>query len=363
MNPVQQALGFVRPAVRRMSGYVPGLQPRPGQRLVKLNTNENPYPPSTRVLQALREATEAAVRLYPPPEADPLRERAAALYGVTPSQVMCGNGSDEILALLMRAFVDEGERVAFFEPSYSLYPVLAEISRARTVTVPLPRMGRMEEMADLPVPSPRAKLFLLTTPNAPYGAVFPTAWIGRLLESFTGIVVADEAYVDFAGESSLPLLAAHPRLLITRTLSKAYSLAGMRVGLLFGHEELIRQMAKVRDSYNVGRYAQIAACAALEDQEYFRRTRNMVVATRGRFSAGLAARGFSVLPSGANFVFAVPPSGVGAKKVCEGLLERGFLVRYFSHPVIADGLRISIGTDEQMDALLNALEETCHGDE
>ena len=216
-------------------------------------------------------------------------------------------------------------------------------------------------MADIPVPSPKAKMFLLTTPNSPYGVGFPTAWVARLLDRFKGIVVADEAYVDFAGESCLPLLASHPRLVIARTLSKAYSLAGMRAGLAFAHEELIREMMKVKDSYNVSRLAQVAACAALEDQEYFRTIRDRIIATRERFSNTLASRGFTVLPSQANFVFAVPPRGLAAGTLYEGLLSRGFLVRHWKTGIVSDGLRISIGTDGEMDALVRATEEVIRG--
>jgi histidinol-phosphate aminotransferase len=363
MKSVDEALGFVRRAIRGMDGYVPGLQPGPGQKLVKLNTNENPYAPSTRVLEALHAATESSVRLYPNPDAAPLRESAAAVYGLKPSQVICGNGSDEILAILMRTFVGEGETVAFFEPSYSLYPVLARIGQTRTLTVPLPRVSRSSEMADIPVPSLRAKMFLLTTPNSPYGVAFPTAWVQRLLERFKGIVVADEAYVDFAEESSLPLLAGHPRLVIARTLSKAYSLAGMRAGLAFAHEDLVREMMKVKDSYNVSRLSQVAACAALEDQECFKAMRDRIVATRERFSQALASRGFTVLPSQANFLFAVPPAGMPAGQLYEGLLSRGFLVRHWKKGIVSDGLRISIGTDADMDGLVRAMEEVTRGNQ
>jgi histidinol-phosphate aminotransferase len=361
MNEVEKALGLVRKAVRNMDGYVPGLQPEPGQRLVKLNTNENPHPPSPRVLAALREASEGTVRLYPSPDAALLRERAGALYGITPAQVMCGNGSDEILAMLMRTFISERDAIAYFAPSYSLYPVLARIAQARTVEIPLPRVQKNEDMADIPVPSPKARMFFLTMPNSPYGVSFPTAWVARLLERFDGIVVADEAYVDYAPESSLPLLAASPRLVIVRTLSKAYSLAGMRAGLVFAHESLIREMMKVKDSYNVSGFAQIAACAALEDQEHFRRTRDMVLSTRGRFSARLTERGFRVLPSQANFVFAIPPAGIDAGRLFEALLARGFLVRHWKTPPVSDGLRISIGTDADMDSLARVIEEECSG--
>ncbi|HET6451736.1 MAG TPA: histidinol-phosphate transaminase [Spirochaetia bacterium] len=357
MKAEQEALAFVRGAVRRMDGYVPGLQPGPGQALIKLNSNENPYPPSPRVIEALHAAVSESLRLYPNPDSTPLREQAARLYGLAPSQVLCGNGSDEILALLMRTFVAEGDTVAWFQPSYSLYPVLAEISRARVRTVPMPRVAQQAEMASLPVPSPRAKMFFLTTPNAPYGPAFPTAWVDQLLKRFRGIVVTDEAYVDFSDESTLPLLAANPRLIIVRTLSKAYSLAGMRAGLAFAHESLIQEIAKVKDSYNVSRMAQVAACAALEDQEYFRSCREKLVATRERFSQALRARGFTVLPSSTNFIFAVPPAGQDAGTLYEKLLARGYLVRHWKTGIVSDGLRISIGTDQQMDGLTAALQE------
>ena len=361
MSHVDKALGFVRPAVRKMDGYVPGLQPKPGQHLVKLNTNENPFPPSPRVLAALRDATEGTMRLYPSPAADALRERAAALYGIGPSQVLCGNGSDEILSMLMRTFVNERDAIAYFSPSYSLYPVLASLANARTAAITLPRPDKDADMAGLAVPSPKARIFFLSSPNSPYGVGFPTAWVARLLERFSGIVVADEAYVDFAAESSLPLLAGSPRLIVVRTLSKAYSLAGMRVGFAFAHDVIIREMMKTKDSYNVSGLAQVAACAALDDQGYFRKTRDAILDTRTRFTASLVERGFRVLPSRANFIFAVPPAGIEAGRLYEALLGRGFLVRHWKTGPVSDGLRISIGADSDMDALLGAIGEECHG--
>ena len=361
MNAIDGALRWVRQAVRGMDGYVPGLQPGPDQRIVKLNTNENPYPPSPRVLEALQKASNETVRLYPNPDAAPLRERAAATYGLHPDQVLCGNGSDEILSMLMRAFVDTGDMIACFQPSYSLYPVLASIAGARTLELPLQRVTRGEEVAAIPVPAAKAKVFFLTSPNSPYGVVFPTEWIARLVNGFSGIVVTDEAYVDFADQSSLPLLADNPRLVIVRTLSKAYSLAGMRAGLAFAHPLLIREMMKVKDSYNVSRLAQVAACEALADQRYFCKTRDMILATRARFSRLLDGAGFTVLPSAANFVFAVPPAGLTARALYDTLLARGFLVRHLRAPAVADGLRISIGTDAEMDALANVMKEETSG--
>lgn len=337
-----------------MSAYVPGLQPGPGERrIIKLNTNENPYPPSPRALRALRAAADRRLRLYPDPACRAFREQVAAVYGLDPSQVVAGNGSDELLAIVMRTFVDEGGTVAYFTPSYSLYPVLAAGAKAKVVEVPLPR-----DATGLPVPRVRAGVFFLTTPNAPYGTGFPTAWIEALLASFPGIVVADEAYADFADETSLPLLARHPRLVIVRTLSKSHSLAGLRVGFAFAHRDIAAEMAKVKDSYNLDRPAQAAAAAALADQDRFRRNRDRIRATRARFSARLAALGFAVPPSQANFVFAaVGPGMPAARELYAGLLERGFLVRFFDRPGLDDGLRISIGTDAQMDTLARTLGE------
>jgi histidinol-phosphate aminotransferase len=361
MKGLDEALALVRGTVRAMKGYVPGLQPGPGERLVKLNTNENPYPPSPRVIEALKAAADGTLRLYPSPDAAALRAEVATACGLQPSQVLCGNGSDEILALIMKAFIDEGDTISYFVPSYSLYPVLAVMSRARTVEIPLPRMIREADLAGLAVPSPRAKLFFLTTPNSPYGYSFPASWVGQLLEGFRGIVVADEAYVDFADESSLPLLASNPRLVIARSLSKSSSLAGMRVGFALAHEAMIAEMSKVKDSYNVSRLAQVAACAAFADREYARATRERIVATRARLTEELSRLGFTVLPSRANFIFAVPPAPRAARALYEKLLARGFLVRHFDSAPISDGLRMSVGSDTETDSLLAAVREEMNG--
>jgi histidinol-phosphate aminotransferase len=357
---LNKALGMVRPAVRETPGYVPGLQPSAGMRVVKLNTNENPYPPSPKVIEAVTRAVGESLRLYPSPKGDALREEAARLYGLSPSQILCGNGSDEILGLIMRTFIGEGDTVAFFRPSYSLYPVLATLTKARTTVIDLPRVSSTDEVSRIPIPAPGAKLFFLSTPNSPYGFGFPTSWIAGLLSRFKGVVVADEAYVDFAPENSLPLLAENPRLIIVRTFSKTYSLAGARLGFAFAHKRLIEEMMKLKDSYNVSRLAQAAGAAALADQEYLARTRDLIIATRARFSKNLREMGFSVVPSDSNFVFSVPPSGVEAGALFERLFEKGFLVRHFKNPEIKDGLRISIGTDGDMDALADALGELIH---
>ena len=240
---------------------------------------------------------------------------------------------------------------------------MAAMARARCLTVPLPRLTRGDEIRDLAVPSVRAKVFFLTSPNSPYGCLFPTDWIARLLSSFRGIVVADEAYVDFADESSLPLLAGNPRLLVVRTLSKSSSLAGMRVGFLLAHGAMIAEVMKVKDSYNVSRLAQVAGSAALADGGYARATRDRIVATRARLTGSLAALGFTVLPSQANFIFAVPPGGRDARPLYDALVRQGFLVRHFASDGLSDGLRISIGTEEEIDSLLETIRGETHGGE
>jgi histidinol-phosphate aminotransferase len=239
--------------------------------------------------------------------------------------------------------------------------VLAGIAAAKTIEVPLARPAGRAAIDAVPVPCPDAKVFFLTTPNSPYGFAFPTAWIARLLAAFPGIVVADEAYVDFARESALPLLAESPRLVVVRSLSKAYSLAGMRIGLALAHPAVVAEMDKVKDSYNVSRLAQAAASAALADEAYLRETRDAVLEIRQSLVKQLGEMGFAVLPSDANFVFAVPPAGIAARVLYDGLLARGFLVRHFGTSELADGLRISIGTREEMAALAGAAGEIIHG--
>ncbi len=346
MNPV----AFVRESIRKMAGYVPGWQPGPDETFIKLNTNENPYPPSHRVVDAIMAALNDDLRLYPSPDSRQLRKQAAELYGVDPAQVVCGNGSDEVLAILMRTFVDQGDTVAYFDPSYSLYPVLSEISSAREIRVDLPRV-----LSGVSPPDPPAKVFFLTTPNAPYGFRFPNEWIAEFLQNFQGIVVADEAYVDFARESSLSLLAEFPNLIVVRSLSKSYALAGMRVGLAVASVEIIAEMAKVRDSYNLNRLSQAAAVAALADQPHVRAQISRIIATREWLVERLRTLGFTVLPSETNFVFVVPPAKMAAADLYQHLFERGILVRYFSSPRLADGLRISIGTEDEMGIFVDTI--------
>lgn len=349
-----------------MHAYVPGEQPKI-QGLIKLNTNENPYPPSPRVLAAVREAIDDRLRLYPNPTAQPLRDALAKLHGCSPAQVFVGNGSDECLALAVRAFVEPRsasgrarprgrDLVQYFTPSYSLYPVLAEAHGARQNAVPL------DADFDMPtVPALRrgarwrfdAALTLVTTPNAPSGRGYATRALAALCRAHRGVVVLDEAYVDFANEHAMALALRYPHVLVARTFSKSYSLCFQRVGYLVGHPRLIAALDTIRDSYNVNGLGQIAAAATLRDLPYYRRNVRTIVRTRARLTRELTTLGFSVLPSQTNFVLAKPPRWP-AQTWLQKLRERRILVRWFRSPDVRAYLRITIGTDAEAEKLLAA---------
>jgi histidinol-phosphate aminotransferase len=348
-----------------MQAYVPGEQPAI-KGLIKLNTNENPYPPSPRVLRTIRAAVDGRLRLYPNPAAQPLREKLARLHGCPPDQIFVGNGSDECLALAVRAFVepvrpraarvDPRTLVQYFTPGYSLYPVLADAHGAVKRPVPLrPDFG-------LPTPGELrrqsvwrfdAALSLVTTPNAPSGRGYPTRELDRLCRAQRGIVLLDEAYVDFAGEHALSLALTRPHVLVARTFSKGYSLCALRVGYVVGHRALIAALDTIRDSYNVNGLGQVAALATLDDLSYYRANVRRIARTRARLTRALTSLGFDVLPSEANFVLARPPK-YSARRWLTRLREHRILVRWFSAPEVRDYLRITVGTEEEAAALLKA---------
>jgi histidinol-phosphate aminotransferase len=349
-------MSCLRPNIERMHAYVPGEQPKvPG--LIKLNTNENPYPPSPKVAAALRDAIGdgSALRLYPDPVASALQTKIAALYGFKPEQVLVANGSDEVLTLALRAFVGESQRVTYAMPSYSLYPVLADIQGAKKL--------ELEMNPDFTLPErlfrERAPLKLVTSPNAPSGVAVPTKTLDRLCAASRGIVLIDEAYVDFADDNALRLVKEHRNALVARTLSKSYSLAGMRVGFAIGHKALIEGLMKAKDSYNVNRLSQVAALAALGDRAHFEANVRHMKVTRERLRDALRALGFDVLPSATNFLFAKPPAAMTAKMFYEALRARNILVRWWSDPRVSGRVRISIGTDAETDKLLAATREIC----
>jgi histidinol-phosphate aminotransferase len=338
-----------------MAGYVPGYQPPDIAAWIKLNTNENSYPPSPKVVDAiLKELGSDGTRLhtYPSASSSLLREVAGELYGFDPSWIIMANGSDEVLNNLIRAFAAEGEEIGYVHPSYSYYSTLAEIQGAKVRTFGLTDGFRIAGFPE----RYEGKIFFLTTPNAPLGPAFPVEYIGELAERCAGMLVLDETYADFAEFNALELLRKYDNLVVTRSLSKSYALAGMRLGLAIARPEVIAALDKIRDHYNLDRLAQAACVAALRDQDYLRECCARIRETREWFSAGLRAIGYEVIPSQGNYVFATPPDRNG-KRVYDGLYERKILVRHFSDPLLAHGMRISIGTQAEMERTLSVLQE------
>ena len=359
MSPSDLAL----PHVGKLHAYTPGLQPSESG-WVKLNTNECPYAPSPRVAEALRrEIGEdgAALRLYPNPASAPLRAAVARLHGVAPDNVCIGNGSDDILNLLVRAFCGGDSAAGYTFPSYSLYPVLVGMQDGASEIIPFDRSMRLpvDQLA-----GSRARILFLTSPNAPTGVAFANADLERVLAAFAGILVVDEAYAPFAEADAVPLLPRHPRLVITRTLSKAYALAGIRVGYALADPAVIGVLDRLRDSYNVNRLSQAAALAAVGDEEHLRGNVARVKATRDRFLGDLTGRrGWFTYPSQANFLFTEPRDARGAtgpqvaRAAYDFLCARKVLVRHFpSHALTASFLRITVGTDPEMRVLSESLD-------
>lgn len=348
-------MSLLRPNIAAMAGYVPGFQPPDAESWIKLNTNENPYPPSPKVREAILAELGGdgdSLRKYPDPGSRALREAAAALYGVPVEWVITANGSDELLNNLIRACAGEGGEVGYVHPSYSYYATLTEIQGATVRTFGLDDQLRIKDFPQ----RYEGRLFFLTTPNAPLGFAFPLDYIDELAGRCAGMLVIDEAYVDFADFSALELVKKHANVVVTRTFSKSYSLAGMRLGLGVARPEIIAALDKIRDHYHLDRLALAAGSAALADQAHLRATVARIRATRASFTAGLTGLGYTVIPSRTNFVFASPADGDG-RRVYEALYARRILVRYFSDPLLAHGLRITIGTEEEMAATLAALQE------
>jgi len=343
---------FFRPNIASMEGYVPGEQPQ-DDGYIKLNTNENPYAPSPRVMAALKKAINPSLRLYPEPLSDSLRAIAASVYGVRPENIIAGNGSDELLSMLMRCFIEPGDIVAFPSPTYSLYETLVEIQGGVKAQVQYPEEFSVPEA----LAAQKARLTFLCNPNSPSGTLVSLQEIDRLARAVSGILVVDEAYVDFAdgeGASALPLIRQLPNLLVLRSFSKSFSLAGMRIGLAFAAEEIIAGMMKVKDSYNLNGLSLVAATAALQDLNWMARNVRRIQRSRRKLSAGAQKLGFQALPSQANFVLVRKP-GENLQAVYEALKRKKILVRYFDVPGLRDSLRITVGTGREIAALLGAL--------
>ena len=343
----------IKESVRRLEAYVPGEQPK-ARNVIKLNTNENPYPPSPKCGEVLSGFDLDKLRRYPDPEFALLREEIARQNTTTPDRVFVGNGSDEVLSLMARAFVEDDEEIGSLDPSYSLYKTLAAIRDVRWVGIRGTGNGERGTARQ-----GKVSLFLWTNPNAPTGEFAEPKKIAAFARKFPGVVVVDEAYADFARGNCMSLATAprNKNVIVMRTFSKSYSLAGLRVGYCVGPKDLIEALYKVKDSYNVDAVAQVIALAALKDRSYHKKTVAKVVKTRKAFTKALSARGWDIIPSESNFVFAKPPAPAKAADVFAALRERNIFVRYFPGPLTGDRLRITIGTDEQMASLLSALDE------
>lgn len=344
---------FVRKALEGFRPYVPGEQPPDGEDWVKLNTNESPLPPSPRVIAAIRDAAGDSLRLYPSPTAAPARRAIAAHFGLEPSQVTAGNGADDLIEMCMRAFAGAGDRVAYSTPTYPLFEPLCRIHDA----IPSPHAAAEGWAWTDPFVYDPAPLKFVVNPNSPTGAWVDGTAVERLVSVSRGVVVIDEAYVDFAPESRLDLLQRHHNVLILRTMSKSYALAGMRIGFALGNPELIAALDSVKDSYNLDRLAIVAAVAAIQDEDHHRAIVDHVVDERSWLEAELRRVGFEMSPSAANFVFVKPPARSSAAALADALRERRILVRHYDREPIAGWFRITIGTRTQHERLLAALKE------
>ncbi|MGI8965668.1 MAG: histidinol-phosphate transaminase [Limisphaerales bacterium] len=358
---------LIRPLVRELHAYVPGEQPKI-KGLIKLNTNENPYPPSPKVLETIKAAVDGRLRLYPNPTAQRLREKLAKLHRCRPENIMIGNGSDELLALAVRGVVEPNLKfkiqnsklskatVQYFMPSYSLYPVLADIHGAHKNPVPLEKDFSLPAIAELRKEKKwdfTAALTFVTTPNAPSGRGYSAKELEKLCRAQRGVIILDEAYVDFAEENALSLALKYPHVIIARTFSKAYSLCFQRVGYFVANPELIAALDKIRDSYNVNGLGQIAAQATLDNLKYYRENFRRIIKTRQRLSRELTDLGFHILPSQTNFIFTRPPK-FSARDWLQKLRAQKILVRWFDYPETKDFLRITVGTDSEANALIKA---------
>ena len=339
-------MGYFRESIERMAGYTPGFQPK-NPDAVKLNTNENPYPPSPKVLEAIRGIADFQVRRYPDPMGGAFRQAASEVFGLPSDHILCVNGGDELLNYAFRAFCDAARPAAWAEPTYSLYPVLAQLQECRPITIGQGKES-LEELARINAP-----FTIVCNPNAPTCAFTAVDEIAVLAGRLEGVLLVDEAYVDFAEDNCLRLVRDFANVIVLRSMSKGYSLAGLRAGLGFAQPALIEGLVKVKDSYNIDAVT-IAAAAAVQDQAYHNACVSKVIAERTRVTAALRRLGFAVPESATNFILA-QCIGSSAESLFKSLAERDIYVRYFRLPGLEDKLRITIGTPEQNDTMLAAI--------
>jgi histidinol-phosphate aminotransferase len=344
-------MSYFRPTIDAMTGYVPGEQPQAGK-FIKLNTNENPYPASPAVREAIKAVAERGLERYPDPMATGFRRRAGEVLGVDPEWILCGNGSDEILTLVTRAFVGEGQRLRLPYPSYILYKTLAQIQGAESEEVRFHSDWSLGD--DFAAGAKDLRLAFLPNPNSPSGTMIPSERILELAERLPCPLLVDEAYADFANENCLKLVAQNDKIMVSRSFSKSYALAGLRFGFIVGQPHIIAGLVKIKDSYNCDALSIAAATAAIDDQAWLAGTRAKILATRDRLTAGMRALGFHSVDSQSNFVWNPHPE-LPVKPLYERLKANRVLVRYMNYAGWGDGLRISVGSDDQIDACLALL--------
>ncbi len=342
-----------RPEIFQMQGYVPGEQPQAGK-FIKLNTNENPYPSSPAVQRSIGMAIKQGLQKYPDPMANAFRVRAAQVLGVEPDWILCGNGSDDILTIVTRAFVGQGDCVRLPYPSYILYKTLAQLQGANAEEIHFQPDWTLGD--DFTVSNARLKLAFLPNPNSPTGTFIPVDQVRTLASELSCPLLVDEAYGDFAEDNCLRLVRENPNVMVSRTLSKSYALAGLRFGFIVAQPQIIEQLTKVKDSYNCDSLSIAGATGAIDDQAWLTDNRGKILATRKRLIESLRSLGFNVLDSQANFAWCTHPTR-DAKSLYLKLKEQQILVRYMNYAGWGDGLRISVGTDDQIDAALGLLKD------
>ena len=345
---------IIRKHLAKLKGYTPGFQPKTNT-AIKINTNENPYPPSPKIAKALKNFSIDKLKKYPQNTSQKLRKFIASLYGFAPSNIIIGNGSDEILTMIIRSFLEEKDTLSYFYPSYSLYQILSKIHNCKYKEIPLKKDFSLPPINLILKELNQVKALFITSPNAPSGRLFEKKKLIQICQQFHGLIVIDEAYADFSEENCLDLIPQFPNLIITRTLSKSYSLAAIRLGFAISSPNFIQIMDKVRDSYNINSISQTLALIALQDQKYFNQLKNKIIATRERTSNQLKKMKFSVIPSQTNFIFVQPPQKISAQQLTEKLAKKKIFIRYFNDEAIKNLCRISIGTDDEMNQVLKEI--------